>query len=90
MESLNIPPRVPRARGRPETMPAKIRREMPLPSPRSVICSPIHMMKMVPTERVKAQSSLKPKPGLVTTSGPRLWAMVAMPNPWAKARKTVR
>jgi len=30
------------------TMPAKMIREMPFPMPRSVICSPSHMMKAVP------------------------------------------
>ena len=30
------------------TMPAKMMSEMPLPMPRSVICSPNHMMKAVP------------------------------------------
>ena len=81
---------VPEARGRPATMPAKISREMPLPMPRSVICSPSHITKMEPVDRVKAHSSLKPIPGMMTTSGPRLWAREAMPKPWTKARPTVR
>ena len=39
-------------RGRPTTMPVKISSDMPLPMPRSVICSPSHMMKAVPAVRV--------------------------------------
>ncbi len=89
-ESLNMWPMVPKPRGSPATIPAKISREMPLPMPRSVICSPIHMTNTEPTERVKPHRNLKPKPGMITTSGPRLWAMVATPNPWMKARPTVR
>ncbi len=34
------------------TIPAKISNEMPLPTPRSVICSPSHMTKMVPVVSV--------------------------------------
>lgn len=37
-----------REEGMRATMPAKIRRLMPLPIPRSVICSPSHMMKIEP------------------------------------------
>ena len=33
-------------------MPAKMTSEMPLPMPRSVICSPSHMMNVVPAVRV--------------------------------------
>ena len=36
------------AAGRPATMPAKMIREIPLPMPRSVICSPSHIRNMVP------------------------------------------
>ena len=32
-------------------MPAKMISDMPLPMPRSVICSPSHMMKAVPVVR---------------------------------------
>jgi hypothetical protein len=38
--------------GKSATMPAKMISEMPLPMPRSVICSPSHMMKAVPVARV--------------------------------------
>ena len=46
------------ARGRPTTMPAKISNDMPLPMPRSVICSPSHMMKMLPVVRVMIVSRM--------------------------------
>ena len=51
-------------RGRPATMPAKISRLMPLPMPRSVICSPSHMMKAVPAVSVSTVIRMKPMPGL--------------------------
>ncbi len=38
--------------GMPSTIPAKMMSEMPLPMPRSVICSPTHMMKAVPVVSV--------------------------------------
>jgi hypothetical protein len=81
--------------GRPATMPAKIRREMPLPTPRSVICSPSHITKMEPTAREKAARSRNPVGERVETTTSRpgwfwLWAREAMPKPWTKARPTVR
>ena len=54
------------ARGKPTTMPAKMMRLIPLPIPRSVICSPSHMMKAVPVVRVSTVMSLKPQPGCST------------------------
>jgi hypothetical protein len=41
------------AAGMPATMPAKMISEIPLPIPRSVICSPSHMMNAVPAVSVK-------------------------------------
>ena len=38
--------------GRPATMPAKMMKLMPLPMPRSVMSSPIHISRMVPAVRV--------------------------------------
>ena len=38
--------------GKPDTMPAKISSEMPLPTPRSVICSPSHIMNKAPVTNV--------------------------------------
>ena len=50
-------------RGRPTTMPAKISSDMPLPMPRSVICSPSHMMNALPVVRVSMVIRMKPGPG---------------------------
>ena len=52
------------ATGRLTTMPAKMSSDMPLPMPRSVICSPSHMMNMVPVISVITQMKRKPQPGL--------------------------
>ena len=52
------------AAGKPTTMPAKMMSDMPLPMPRSVICSPSHMMKAVPVVSVSTVISRKPQPGL--------------------------
>ena len=52
--------------GNPTTMPAKIKSDIPLPMPRSVICSPIHMMKTVPAVSVKMVIKVKPMPGFAT------------------------
>ncbi len=51
------------ARGNPTTMPAKMMSDIPLPMPRSVICSPSHMMNIVPVVSVRTHSSRKPQPG---------------------------
>ena len=56
--------------GKLTTMPAKMMSEMPLPMPRSEICSPSHMTKTVPVVRVSTVSSLKPQPGLSTIGAP--------------------
>ena len=45
-------------------MPAKMISDMPLPMPRSVICSPSHMMNAVPVVSVSTVISRKPQPGL--------------------------
>ena len=41
-----------RALGSSATMPAKMISEMPLPTPRAVICSPSHIRKTVPPVKV--------------------------------------
>jgi hypothetical protein len=51
------------ALGRPTTMPAKMMSDIPLPMPRSVICSPSHMMNVVPVVSVSTVISRKPQPG---------------------------
>jgi hypothetical protein len=48
--------------GRLTTMPAKMISEMPLPMPRSEICSPSHMMNAVPVVRVRMVMMGKPIP----------------------------
>ena len=44
-------------------MPAKMMSDMPLPMPRSVICSPSHMMNIVPVVSVSMQPRRKAQPG---------------------------
>ena len=51
-------------------IPEKITKEMPLPIPRSVICSPSHMMKAVPVVSVIIHISLKARPGSSTAPAP--------------------
>ncbi len=46
----------------------KMRSEMPFPIPRSVICSPSHITKMVPEVWVSMVSRRNPIPGLGTTA----------------------
>ena len=58
---------LPMAAGRPATMPDRMIIEMPLPMPRSVICSPSHIRNMVPAASVMVAVRMKPGPGLSTT-----------------------
>ena len=58
--SSSVPPI---AAGSPATMPPKMIIEMPLPMPRSVICSPSHMMKAVPEVSVITVIARKLQPG---------------------------
>ena len=73
-------------RGRPTTMPAKMISEMPLPMPRSLICSPSHMTKALPVVSVSMVISRKPQPGLGTSEAPPgvgvLLEEEAMPVDW--------
>ena len=55
---------VPSALGRRAMMPDMMISEMPLPTPRSVICSPIHITNMVPAVTVITVIAMKPAPGL--------------------------
>jgi len=52
--------------GKRATMPAKMISEMPLPTPRLVICSPIHINSTVPPVRVITALMRKKSPGLMT------------------------
>ncbi len=76
------------APGRPAAMPPKIRIEMPLPRPRSVICSPSHIRNMVPATRLTTAVRRKPKPGAMTRPGEPSSAR-AMPSDWNRARPSV-
>ncbi len=80
--------RPPIALGSPAAMPAKIRMEMPLPRPRSVICSPSHIRNIVPAVRLTTAVMRKPKPGFSTSPAEPSSAM-AMPSDWKIARPSV-
>ncbi len=67
--SSSVPPI---ALGSPAAMPAKIISEMPLPSPRSVICSPSHIRNMVPVTSVTTAVSRKPQARIEHQPGLRL------------------
>ena len=47
-------------------MPAMMISEMPLPMPRAVICSPIHIRNTVPPVSVTTVTSRKNSPGSIT------------------------
>ena len=51
------------APGRPATMPAKMISDTPLPTPRSVTCSPSHIRNIVPAVSETTAVSTKPMPG---------------------------
>ena len=51
-------------------MPAKMMSDMPLPMPRSVICSPSHMTNAVPVDSVRIVISRNPQPAFVTRWNP--------------------
>ena len=80
------------AAGMPMTMPAKMISEMPLPMPRSVICSPSHMMNAVPVVSVIMHISRKPQPGSSTAPAPPNWpfsSAIAMQRLWNSASAIV-
>src|SRR5690606_41063320 len=58
------------ADGRPATIPAKMISDTPLPTPRSVTCSPNHIRKMVPAVSATTAVRTKPTPGEYTTGTP--------------------
>ena len=74
-------------------MPAKMMSEMPLPMPRSVICSPSHMMKIVPVVSVRTVMRRKPQPGCGTSGAPPgadcFSSHRAMPVAWMNDSATV-
>ena len=56
------------ALGRPATIPDMMMSEVPLPTPRAVICSPSHIKNMVPPTRVTTVEIRKNQPGSMTTA----------------------
>src|SRR3989338_7648304 len=58
------------ADGNRATIPANMIKEIPLPMPRSVICSPNHMIKAVPEVRVTIVIKRKRQPGSSTIASP--------------------
>ena len=54
---------LPMACGRPTTIPVKMISDMPLPTPRSLICSPSHMMNAEPVVSERIVSITKPNAG---------------------------
>jgi hypothetical protein len=69
-------------------MPAKMISEMPLPRPRSVICSPSHIRNIVPVTSVIAEITRNVKPGSMTRFGCASSAD-AMANAWKNDRPSV-
>ena len=68
-------------------------RLVPLPMPRAVICSPIHIRNMVPPTSVITQDTRKNGPGSITAARPLLCMPckpTAMPYAWKVAISTVR
>ena len=57
------------AAGNVSMMEKKISRLMPLPIPRSVICSPSHITKTAPVVSANTVVNMKPKPGTLTAPG---------------------
>ena len=66
---------------------AKIRSEMPLPTPRFVISSPIHISSVVPAVSVRTIMNVRPRPASRTP-----WRLnrYAYPSDCAAASTTVR
>ena len=74
--------------GRPAAMPAKMMSEMPLPRPRSVICSPSHMRNIVPVTSVTADTMRNVRPGS-TTSPACASSAAEIASAWKNARPSV-
>ena len=68
------------AEGSAATMPVKMISEIPLPMPRSEICSPSHMMNTVPHVRVATAISRKLQPGWNTIEPPPGASSFSMPT----------
>ena len=68
-----------------EMTPAKMMREMPLPIPFAVICSPSHIKNAVPAVNVSAIRRTDPTPGYMIAS----LRPYAIPSAWINPRSTV-
>ena len=78
----------PIAFGKPAAIPAKMIIEIPLPRPRSVICSPSHIKNIVPVTNVETVTNRNIKPGSITKPACASRA-TEIPIAWNSARKTV-
>ncbi len=82
------------ALGNSATMPAMMISDVPLPTPRAVICSPSHIRNMVPPTSVVTVDMVKNRPGSSTMATPPPRAgpcrARAIPSAWAVASTTVR
>ncbi len=74
----------------PCTIEKKIKRLIPLPRPRSVICSPSHITNTPPTVSTKAVVTRKPQPGAATAPWTTPSMKIAIPHAWPAASPTVR
>ena len=77
-------------RGKPTMMPVKISSDMPLPMPRSVICSPSHMMNALPVVRVSTVVKRNAQPGCGTKRAQLSPGRIAMVIDWITLRTIVR
>ena len=76
--------------GSPTTMPVKMISDMPLPMPRSLICSPSHMMKAGRWSAKGSSASRTRSPGLITMPCCIDIRPCAMPNDCRTERMMVR
>ena len=79
---------VTKALGISATIPENIIKEIPLPIPLCVICSPNHIKNIVPATIVVTVEILKNKPGLITKSTEDS-KPTESPYPWIVASSTV-
>ena len=70
------------------TMPEKIIKEIPLPTPLNVICSPNHIKNVVPATKEIVVVNLKDSPGSITKF-PAFSKPTETPYPYKQAIKTV-
>ena len=70
-------------------MPAKMMIEMPLPSPRSVICSPSHIRNIVPVTSVTTVVMRNTEARDRSPGPAELSSATAMPSAWNSASPSV-